>query len=66
MGFVLETSVFPERHTGIAKLNEITDNFMIKDKVTAVVHDQAANMELSLFILNDEEVGVVCIVLLTV
>ena len=53
--FVLETRGFPERHTGQAiseKLSEIAKNFALTEKVTAVVHDQAANMELSLEILN--------------
>jgi len=52
---VLETKGFPERHTGQAiseKLTEIAQHFALTEKVTAVVHDQAANMELSLEILN--------------
>ena len=43
--YVLETKGFPERHTGQAiseKLIEIAKNFALTEKVTAVVHDQAA------------------------
>ena len=52
---VLETKGFPECHTGQAiseKLTEIAQHFALTEKVTAVVHDQAANMEHSLEILN--------------
>ena len=45
--YVLETVVFPERHTGIeicGKLKEILDHFGITSKVSLVVHDQAANI----------------------
>lgn len=59
---VLETKGFPERHTGQAiseKLTEIAQDFALTEKVTAVVHDQAANMELSLEILN-RDLGLHC------
>lgn len=52
---VLETKGFPERHTGQAiseKLTKIAQHLALTEKVTVVVHDQAANMELSLEILN--------------
>ena len=55
--YVLETSVFPERHTGIeisGKLKEISDCFGITSKVSVVVHNQAANMICSLNILEKE------------
>ena len=55
---VLETKPFPERHTGQAiadKLVEIATAFAIDEKVSAIVHDQAANMELSLQILNSSK-----------
>ena len=55
--YVLETSVFPERHTGIEiprKLKEISDRCGITSKVSIVVHDQAANMICSLNILKKE------------
>lgn len=55
--FVLETKSFPERHSGKAiseKLIEIAENFALSRKVSTVVHDQAANMELSLEILNSD------------
>ena len=58
LSFVLAASAFPEWHTEVAfseKIKETTEQFMVKDKVTAVVHDQAASLELSLSILNDEE-----------
>lgn len=54
---VLQTSAFPERHTGIeisGKLKEISDEFEIGTKVSVVVHDQAANMHCSLDILESE------------
>ena len=57
LSFVLETRAFPERHTGVAiseKLTSIASNYAIADKVLAVVHDQAANMELSLNLLNND------------
>ena len=49
--YVLETKCFSVHHTGQAiseKLTEIAKNFALTEKVTAVVHDQAANMDLSL------------------
>ena len=52
--YILETVVFPERHTGIeisGKLKEISDRFGITSKVSLVVHDQAANMICTLNIL---------------
>ncbi len=55
---VLETKHFPERHTGqgIAdKIDEIATAFAVDEKVSAIVHDQAANMELSLQILNSSK-----------
>jgi len=55
---VLETKPFPERHTGQAiadKILEIATAFAIDEKVSAIVHDQAANMELSLHILNSSK-----------
>ena len=48
---------FPERHTGQAiseKLTEIAKNFALTEKVAAVVHDQVANMELSLEVLKGD------------
>lgn len=55
---VLETTAFPDRHTGAAialKLQEIAANFKIESKkIIATVHDQAANMELSLSILLED------------
>ena len=45
--YVLETVVFPERHTGIeisGKLKEILDHFGITSKVSLVVHDHVANI----------------------
>ena len=54
---VLSTAAFPDRHTGPAialKLQEIIANFKVDStKVKAIVHDQAANMELSLSILQE-------------
>ena len=55
--YVLETKGFPECHTGKAtaeKLTAIAANFVLGDKVSAVVHDQAANMEVSLDILSSD------------
>ena len=55
---VLETPGFPERYTGqrIAdKLREIMQRYCLGEKVSAVVHDQAANMELALKILEEDE-----------
>lgn len=54
--YVLETKGFPERCTGKAiseKLTEIAKkNFALTEKVTVVVHDQVAIMKLSLEILK--------------
>ena len=55
--YVLETSAFSERHTGVeiaGKLKDIADRFEIGTKVSVVVHDQAANMVNSLDILESE------------
>ena len=53
---IFETTAFPECHTGPAialKLQEIITRFKVDTtKVIAIVHDQAANMELSLRILQ--------------
>ena len=54
--YVLETSGFPERHTGdnIAnKLCKIGEQYDLNNKVSTVVHDRAANMVRALEILND-------------
>ena len=52
---VLETTAFPDCHTGPAiaiKLQQIIANFKVEPtKVVAIVYDQASNMELSLSIL---------------
>ena len=56
--FVLATQVFPEHHTGeeIAKeLKRIVNSYSAREKVSAFVHDQAANMELCHRILSQEE-----------
>ena len=54
---VLETTGFPDHHTGPAiaiKLQEIIANFEVEPtKVVAIVHDQALSMELSLSILQE-------------
>ena len=55
---VLATRAFPERHTAIeiaSKLKEVADEFNVRHKVTTVVHDQAANMELCCYMLMEEE-----------
>ena len=55
---VLGTKEFPGSHTGVAiseKIIEIVEEFGIKDKISAIVHDQAANMQLSLNILRTRE-----------
>ena len=55
--FVLQTPAFPERHTGTEianKVKEICDNFRISEKVSYILHDQAANMMCSLDILESE------------
>ena len=54
---VLETSGFPDWHTGanIAdKLTEICDNYDVKKMVTHVIHDNAANMITPLNILKEK------------
>ena len=54
--FILETKAFPGSHTGETiseHLLETASAFGISEKVSAVVHDQAANMCRSLRILND-------------
>ena len=54
---VLETKVFPERHTGLInkeKITEITDEFKVSNSVMSIVHDQAANIELCSRHLYDE------------
>ena len=54
---VLETSHFPERHTGqniAEKLFEVTNEYKIQTKISAVVHDQASNIELAMRILEDQ------------
>lgn len=54
---VLETPGMPERHTGqnIAdRLAEIADRWAINEKVSVVVHDQAANMECAMDILEND------------
>ena len=56
--FVLATKEFPERHTAIEiaqKLEEITTDFKVQDKVVCVVHDQASNMELAGTLLLEEQ-----------
>ena len=54
---VLETTAFPECHTGPAiaiQLQQIIANFKVEPtKVVAIVHDQASNMELSFSILQE-------------
>ena len=55
--FVLETTAFPDRHTGInisSKLVEVAEWWGIVNKIVAIVHDQASNIELSMNILEDE------------
>ena len=54
---VLETPGIPERHTGqnIAdRLGDIADRWAINEKVSVVVHDQAANMECAIDILEND------------
>lgn len=53
---VLTTCKFSERHTAeniAAKLNSEIARFGLQDKVTAIVHDQAANMKKALRLLGD-------------
>ena len=59
---VLETKEFPDSHTGVAiaeKILETMEAYNIKDKVSTIVHtivhDQAANMQLSLRILHESD-----------
>ena len=55
---MLATRAFPERHTGVEisqKLKKITTEFGISEKVIAIVHDQAANMELCCTLLMEEQ-----------
>ena len=54
--FVLATREFPGRHTGTAiseAMLKVCEEFGIKNKVATIVHDEAANMQLSLRILGD-------------
>ena len=47
---ILETKYFPGSHTGIAisdRLLETVKEFNIENKVSAIVHDQASNVQLS-------------------
>ena len=56
--FVLATQAFPEHHTGEAIAKElkcIVSSNSTREKVSAVVHDQAANMELCHRILSEQE-----------
>ena len=56
--FVLATQVFPKYHTGEAIAKElkcIVSSYSAREKVSAVVHDQAANMELCHRILSEQE-----------
>ena len=55
--FLLETLLFPERHTGVniaQKLNEVGERWRIISKVIIVSHDQASNMEAAMEILTEE------------
>ena len=52
---VLQTNEFAGRHTGVAISNELLEAakyYNSSDKVIAIVHDEASNMQLSLRILN--------------
>ena len=54
---VLETPGMPERHTGqniVDRLGGIADRWAINEKVSVVVHDQAANMECAIDILEND------------
>ena len=54
---VLKTSSFPERHTGIniaEKLQELAQRWEISEKVVYIIHDEGANMELAMEILEKE------------
>lgn len=62
---VLATREFPAIHTGVAmseKICDIVEEFQLTEKVSAVVHDQAANVQLSLLILHTKRVYEVLIV----
>ena len=53
---VLSTSEMPERHTGIYiqdRLRKIAKKWNIYDKVSALVHDNAANMVLGSELLDE-------------
>lgn len=55
---VLAAKEFPGSHTGVAiseKIAEMVKEFKIQDKVSVIVHDQAANMQLSLRLLQEPE-----------
>ncbi|XP_011403989.1 PREDICTED: zinc finger BED domain-containing protein 4-like [Amphimedon queenslandica] len=55
--YVLETTAFPERHTGVeiaAKLQDIVDDFNINSHISVIVHNQTANMLSSLDILDSK------------
>ena len=55
--FVLETFGFPECHTSIniaEKLESIAEKYSITNKVTAVVHDNAANMVAALHVIENK------------
>lgn len=55
---VLATKEFPGSHTGVAiseKITEMIEEFGIQSKVAVIVHDQAANMQLSLRLLQEPE-----------
>ena len=56
--FMLATQAFPEHHTGEAIAKElkcIVSSYSAGEKVFAVVHEQAANMELCYRILSEQE-----------
>ena len=55
--FLLETLLFPERHTGVniaQKLNEVGERWRIISKVIIVSHDQTSNMEAAMETLTEE------------
>ena len=57
---ILATTEFPGSHTGVAiseKITELSEDFGIRSKVSVIVHDQAANMNLSLRLLQESEDG---------
>ena len=56
--FILATTAFPECHTGAAiaeELKRVVQRYTTKEKVSSVVHDWAANMELCHAILAEDE-----------